>query len=169
MAGLPSPLRTVLLGAASGLTGAVVMTAATKLEQGVTGRPSSFVPAHTFGRLLGLRSPDTDDRLRNWAMHYGTGASAGVLRGVMARSNLRGPTASLLFTGVRLSIDQTLENGTGAGAPPPSWPRDELATDIFGKAVYAFATGAIADALIEPRSGSSVERRALGLRLKGFS
>jgi hypothetical protein len=164
-----SPLRTVALGAASGLAGAAVMTLAEKVEQAATGRPDSYVPAHTLGRLMALRDPDTDDTLRNWAMHYGTGVSVGVLRGVMARANLRGPAASTLFTAVRLSVDQTLENATGAGAPPPSWPRDELVTDVAGKAVYAFVTGAIADALIPPRPGSSVERPAQGRRLKGFA
>lgn len=169
MSPVPAPLQPALLGATSGLAGAAVMTLATKVEQKITGRPNSFVPAHTLGRLLGLRSPDSDNVLRNWAMHYGTGVSVGVLRGIMARANLRGPAASLLFTGVRLSVDQTLENATGAGAPPPTWPRDELAVDVMGKAVYAFATGAVADALISPRKGSSAERRGLGLRMKGFS
>ena len=169
MSSASARLHPVLLGAASGLAGATIMTLAEKLEQQLTHRPSSFVPGHTLGRLLGLRSPDTDSRLRNWAMHYGTGASVGVLRGIMAHANLRGATASLLFTAVRLSVDQTLENATGAGAPPASWPRDELAIDVMGKAVYAFSTGAIADALIPPREGSSAQRQGLGLRLKGFS
>jgi hypothetical protein len=162
-------LPPVLLGLASGLAGAAIMTLAEKLEQWLTHRPNSFVPGHTLGRLLGLRSPDTDNRARNWAMHYGTGASVGVLRGIMAHANLRGLPASAMFIAVRLSVDQTLENATGAGAPPASWPRDELAVDIMGKAVYALATGAIADALIPPREGSSAQRPGLKLRLKGLS
>jgi hypothetical protein len=38
-------------------------------------------------------------------------------------ANLRGPLASLMHTNLRLSLDQTLENLTGAGAPPWTGPR----------------------------------------------
>jgi hypothetical protein len=102
-------------------------------------------------------------------MHLGTGVSVGVLRAVMARANLRGPAASFLHTWVRLSVDQTLENGTGAGAPPPSWPRRELVIDVAHKASYAFATGALADLLVPPRPTSSKRRPFQKLRLPGFA
>ena len=157
------------VGAASGLAGAGVMTAVEKLEQAVTGRPSSYVPAHTISRLLGLDHPDRDHLLRNLLMHFGTGMALGALRGAMAAANLRGPWASLSHTHLRLSTDQLLENATGAGAPPWTWPRDELVIDVLHKAVYAFTTGALADALVEPLPRSSARRRAPGLRLKGFA
>ena len=54
-----------------------------------------------------------------------------------------------MFTVIRLANDQTLENITGQGARPWTWSRDELVIDVFHKAVYALATGAIADALTE--------------------
>jgi hypothetical protein len=159
-------LTVVVRGAAAGLAGGAVMTAIEKAEA-ITGRPSSFVPGRTLAQLAGLPSPDRDDLARNLAMHFGTAATAGVLRGAMAAANLRGGTASFLHTWVRLAIDQTLENATGVGAPPPTWPRDELVIDIAHKAVYAFATGAIADALIEPAPGTSVKRPAQHLRVRG--
>jgi hypothetical protein len=31
-----------------------------------------------------------------------------------------------MHTNIRLTFDQTLENATGVGAPPWTWPRDEL-------------------------------------------
>jgi hypothetical protein len=145
------------------------MTAIEKLEQAVTGRPNSYVPGRTLAHLLGLERPDSDHLARNLLMHYGTGAASGALRGVMAAANLRGPWASLSHIHLRLSTDQLLENMTGVGAPPWTWPRDELVTDVAHKAVYAFATGAVADALVEPLSGSSARRRATRLRLKGFA
>ncbi|WP_329405999.1 hypothetical protein OG802_00300 [Streptomyces sp. NBC_00704] len=43
--------------------------------------------------------------------------------------------------------DQILENATGIGAPPAIWPRGELVVDLLHEAVYAFTTGAVADAL----------------------
>jgi hypothetical protein len=145
------------------------MAAASKAEQLVTRRPDSYVPAHTLARLLDLRDPDADRPLRNWTMHYAAGAAAGALRGVMAASNLRGPFASLMHTNLRLSFDQTLENLTGAGAPPWTWPRDELAIDVSHKALYSLVTGVLADALVTPLPTSSARRPALGRRLKGFA
>ena len=158
-----------LRGALAGLAGAATMTLGEKLEQQLSGRPSSYVPAHTLAHLLGMSSPDDDSWWRNMAMHYGTGAVAGALRGLMSTSNLRGPMASLMFTEIRLSIDQTLENATGVGAPPWTWPRAELAIDILHKGVYALATGAVSDALVPPAPSSSAARPTLGRRLKGFA
>jgi hypothetical protein len=147
-----------LKGSLAGLGGALIMTAGEKLEQRFTRRPDSYVPAHTLARLLRLGSPDDDRWARNMAMHYGTGAAAGAIRGLMSAANLRGPFASLMHAQVRLSVDQLLENATGVGAPPWTWPRDELVVDLAHKGVYAAATGAISDALIPATSGSSARR-----------
>src|SRR3954466_11626195 len=92
-----------VVGAAAGLAGAAAMAGASKLEQLVTRRPSSYVPAHTLARLLDLSAPDADRWSRNMAMHYGAGAIGGALRGIMSAANLRGPLASLLHTNLRLS------------------------------------------------------------------
>jgi hypothetical protein len=135
------------IGALAGLVGAAAMPLISKPEQLVTKRPNSYVPAKALARLLGLRDADREDDLRNWAMHYGSGAIAGTIRGVMAAAGLRGPWASGMHSVVRLTFDQTIENATGVGAPPWTWPRDELAIDLVGKLVYALATGAIADRL----------------------
>jgi hypothetical protein len=157
------------LGAVSGLLGAAAMAGASNLEQRVTRRPDSYVPAHTLAHLLGLPDPDADRWIRNMTMHYASGAVAGCLRGIMAAANLRGPWAALMHTNLRLSFDQTLENLTGVGAPPWTQPRDELVLDIAEKAIFALVTGAVADRLIAPRPGSSASRPGLGRRLKGFS
>lgn len=162
-------LSTIARGMAAGLAGAAVMTAAEKVEQAFTGRPNSYVPARTLAHLLGLPRPDQDRLGRNWLMHYGTGATVGVLRGAMARANVRGPAASFMHTWIRLATDQTLENATGVGAPPVTWPRSEVVIDVAHKAIYSFATGVFADALIEPLPTSSVKRPAQRLRLPGFA
>jgi hypothetical protein len=141
--------RTLRQGLAAGAAGAVVMTLGEKIEQAVTGRPNSYVPARVLQRLTGLperRTPDQPVPL-NWAMHYGQAALLGVLRSTMAQVGLRGPLASSQFAVVRLTSDQILENATGVGAPPSTWPRGELVIDVLHKAVYAFVTGAVADAL----------------------
>jgi hypothetical protein len=139
-------------GAAAGLVGVAAMTLAEKLEQSRTGRPNSYVPGRTLLALAG-RSPSQRDQplVANHAMHWMTGMTLGMLRGVWAELGLRGPRASLAHTVLRLSTDQTLENASGQGAPPHTWPRQEQAIDTVHKAVYSFVTGAVADALVPPR------------------
>ena len=138
-------------GALAGLVGVAVMTLAEKAEQAVTHRPDSYVPARTLLTLLG-RSPSDRDRPVVWnhAMHWGTGAVLGALRGVWAAVGLRGPQAHVAHTVVRLSTDQTLENVTGVGAPPMVWPRDEHLVDLAHKAVYSLVTGLVAERLVAP-------------------
>jgi hypothetical protein len=108
--------RAAARGAAAGLLGVVVMTAAEKLEQSVTHRPNSYVPGRTLMTLLGGHPGGTDQPLVwNHAMHWGTGAVLGALRGVWAAVGLRGLRAHLAHTVVRLSFDQTLGAGMGHG------------------------------------------------------
>ena len=138
-------------GAAAGLAGAAVMSLSERAEQAVTHRPDSFVPGRTLMSLLG-RSPSDRQRPPGWnlAMHYGTGAVVGALRGLWAATGIRGPQASAWHTVVRLAVDQTLENTTGVGAPPSSWHTQERVVDYLHKGVYSFATGAVTDAWIRP-------------------
>ena len=138
-------------GLIAGIIGTAVMTTGEKLEQAVTGRPNSYVPGRTAARLLGLPDPDKDSTLRNWAMHWGTGAAAGALRGVMAAAGLRGPGASAMHFALRFNTDELLENAVGTGSPPWTWPRDELVIDLLHKGVYALATGAVVDAMVGSR------------------
>jgi hypothetical protein len=137
-------------GMVAGAGGVAAMTLAEKLEQAITKRPNSFMPAHTLERVLGTRrKPDTDRGGLNMGMHVGQAILLGAWRGVMAEGGLRGPRASAMFTVIRLANDQTLENITGQGSPPWTWPRDEVIIDLLHKGVYGFVTGAIADALAE--------------------
>src|SRR5918998_1354325 len=150
----------VVRGLVAGLVGTAAMTAAEKLEQVITGRPNSYVPAHTLERLLRLPERPDEQRLgMNWAMHWGQGMLLGAVRGLMAERGLRGPVGSFLFTNLRLLNDQTLENATGVGAPPWTWPVDEQAIDLLHKGVYAFATGAVADRLVPGPPGIPAPRR----------
>jgi hypothetical protein len=151
--------RSLWQGAVAGAVGVVVMTAAEKVEQRFTGRPDSYMPARVLERLL--RRPERPGRQPagwNWAMHGGQAAAVGVVRSVMANAGLRGPWASAMFTVVRLTSDQILENATGAGAPPWTWPRRELAVDLLHKTIYGYATGVAAD-LLAARSGPGPGQR----------
>jgi hypothetical protein len=150
-----------LKGAVSGLVGVAAMTAAGQAEIAVDHRSRSFVPARTLRALLGLPESDAQRSVVwNHAMHWGTGAVVGALRGVWAVTGIRGPSANLHHTAVRLAVDQTLENATGAGAPPATWPRQELAVDLAGKSVYSWVTGIVADRWIAPVLVSERGRRS---------
>ena len=96
----------------------------------------------------------------NHAMHWATGAVVGSLRGVWAVTGIRGPYANAWHTVVRLAFDQTLENASGAGAPPATWPVLEQAVDAGHKAVYSTVTGVVADAWISPVLASRRGRRS---------
>jgi hypothetical protein len=144
-----------LRGAGAGLAGVAAMTALEKVEQAVLGRPSSYVPARTLRALTG-GAPSDAERPPAWnhAMHWGTGALLGSLHGVWAAVGMRGPRAHLAHTVVRLATDQTLENTTGVGAPPHTWPAREQVVDVGHKAVYSFVTGLVAERLVAPTLAS---------------
>jgi hypothetical protein len=148
-------------GAVAGLAGAAAMTVGELLEQRVTHRPDSYVPGRTLGTMLG-RPPSEYDRpaIANHAMHWGTGAVVGALRGLWSVTGIRGPWATLTHTVVRLAFDQTLENASGHGAPPPSWPTGEQVVDIAHKAVYSAVTGVVADSWIRPALTSTRGRHS---------
>lgn len=138
-------------GAVAGLAGVAAMTAAEKVEQTITGRPNSYVPARALLALAG-RTPGDNTRPPAWnhVMHWGTGALLGALRGVWSATGIRGSEATVTHTVVRLAFDQTVENATGVGAPPSTWPRFERLVDVGHKAIYSLVTGAVADRLVAP-------------------
>jgi len=159
--------KAVVNGLLAGVAGVAAMTLAEKIEQLFTRRPDSYVPAHTLERLLQLpHKPDEERLLLNWTMHWGQGILMGAVRGMMAEAGFRGAVGSFMFWNLRLLNDQTLENATGVGALPWTWPRDEQIIDLTHKGIYAFVTGAVADALIAgpptppiPRAGWTVGQR----------
>ncbi len=156
--------RALWQGLVAGTAGGLAMTFGEKIEQAVTGRADSHVPARVLERLTGLpERPGAQPLRATWAMHYGQAALLGVLRSVMAQTGLRGPLASAEFAVVRLTNDQILENATGVGAPPETWPREELVVDVLHKAVYAVVTGAVADALAA-RGGPGPGQRHAAIR-----
>lgn len=127
------------------------MTIAEKAEQALSSRPNSYVPGRTLLTLLGARQSDQARQVGwNHAMHWGTGVLLGTLRGVWAVTGIRGAPANIAHTFVRLAFDQTLENATGVGAPPPAWPQHERLVDVTHKTVYAVVTGMVADRIVRP-------------------
>lgn len=128
----------LLRGLMAGAAGVAAMTLGENIEQTFTVRPNSYVPAHTLERVL------------NWTMHWGQGVLLGAVRALMAKRGVRGPAASFMFLNLRFAQQPDIGK---VGAPPWTWPYDEQAIDILHKAVHAFVTGAVADAIVPPPPG----------------
>jgi hypothetical protein len=148
-------------GAVAGLAGVAAMTLGELVEQRITHRPDSYVPGRTLATMM-RRTPAESDRptLTNHAMHWGTGAVVGALRGLWSVTGIRGPRATLTHTVVRLAFDQTMENASGRGAPPSTWPTGEQLVDVAHKAVYSTVTGLVADSWIRPALASTRGRHS---------
>ena len=147
-------------GLVAGALGVAAMTVAEKIEQRLTRRPNSYVPGKTLAALTGRKPGSYDHNRRwNWTMHWGQGILLGSVRGLLAARGIRGPIGSFLFLNLRLLNDQSLENATGVGAPPWTWPVDEQVIDLVHKAVYAFGTGLVADRLISGPPDQPAPRR----------
>lgn len=138
-------------GALAGLAGVLAMTISEKVEQRFTGRPNSYVPARALLTLAGRQPTESaTPTSANLAMHWVTGALLGALRGVWSATGIRGAEATATHAVVRLAFDQTVENITGVGAPPSTWPASERALDTAHKGVYALVTGLVTDRCIQP-------------------
>jgi len=158
---LPALAAAAGLGAVAGLVGVTAMTLGERLEQAVTSRPDSYVPARALLTLLGRHPHDLEQPPGwNYAMHVGTAVAVGALRGVWSAVGIRGLRADIAHAVVRLAVDQTVENTTGVGAPPHTWPVSEQAVDFLHKGVYALVTGFVADRLIPPRLQSDRGRQS---------
>jgi hypothetical protein len=144
-------ITTITKGLIGGAIGTAAMTIGENLEQRVTGRADSYVPARTAGRLFRLREPDTEPLRRNLAMHWGTGIVGGAARALFSDRGFRGFPASATHLALRMTTDQMLENVAGVSSPPWTWPKFEVTIDLLHKAAYSLVTGAITDALIRPR------------------
>jgi hypothetical protein len=129
------------------------MTVGEKAEQRFTKRPDSYVPGRALLRLLGRRPPEsTRPAVANHTNHWGTGALLGALRGVWSALGIRGAQATATHAVVRLAFDQTVENASGAGAPPSTWPARERILDYAHKGLYAVTTGVLADRWVRPNA-----------------
>lgn len=117
------------------------------LEQLITHRPSSYVPARTIGNHLGV-TPQFYERntdLLNNVHHHGMGMIAGAARGILSYYGVIGPFASFMHTGIRIALDQVVENAAGTSALPWTWPINEQVIDTLHKGFYALVTGYLCD------------------------
>ena len=137
----------VAIGLGAGFIGAFAMVGTNWLEQLITNRPASYVPARTIGNHFGV-TPAFYDRhmdLLNNIHHHGMGIIAGGVRGVLSYYGVIGPFASFVHTGIRIMMDQIVENAAGTSALPWTWPINEQVIDTLHKGFYAIVTGYLCD------------------------
>ncbi len=137
-------LRAAGLGAVAGAVGTAVLTVAERAEMALTGRAPSTVPGQV-GAKLGGREVESDPALvkrLNPVVHWGHGIAMGAVRGLLDVAGLKPATATLAFYPLVFGGDAALYRALNIAPEPWRWTRAELATDLFGKGVLAFATSA---------------------------
>ena len=135
-------------GMVAGLVGTAAMTVSERVEMAVTGREASDVPGQVGAKLLG-RHPETDADMQRLStqVHWAHGILGGALRGVLERTGVTGPTASVAHFAALWGGDASLYAALGIAPAPWEWEQEELAADVLHKGVYAAVTGAVYDAL----------------------
>ena len=135
-------------GAAAGLIGTAVMTAAQAVEMRLTGRTPSLVPGHVASKLLRLKPEDEEALSRiSMGMHWAHGMTMGTVRALIGRSGLQGGRAAAAHFALMWSGDVMLYKALGIAPWPWEWSREELTPDVLHKATYAVATSAAYDRL----------------------
>ena len=129
-------------GFAAGVVGTVALTIAEKAEMKLTGREPSTIPGQVGARLSG-HDPQADadlvERL-NPVVHWAHGISMGVVRASLDAAGMSRRSASVAFFPMLWGSDAALYATLGIAPPPWRWSRGDLATDLYGKGVLAFAT-----------------------------
>jgi hypothetical protein len=130
-------------GVLAGLAGMVAMTASTKIEMRLRGRPASTKPAQAASKILGVK-PEGEKQekrlgmLTDWA--YGT--SWGAVRGLFGCLGLPAPAASAAHLATVWGAEQVVFPALSLGPPIPKWGAKETAIDLMHHLVYESATSA---------------------------
>ncbi len=144
-----SVARAAARGMLAGAVGAAAMTLTQRLEMSLSGRAPSTVPGQVGAHLLPGSDPARpgDVARLNTPVHWGHGIAMGALHGVLDELGLHGPAASATHFALVWGGDAALYRALGIADAPWRWSRDELASDVLHKGVYAAVTGAVYDAL----------------------
>jgi len=130
-------------GVLAGLAGMAAMTASTKIEMRLRGRPASTKPAQAASKILGVK-PEGEKQekrlgmLTDWA--YGTGW--GAVRGLFGCLGLPAPAASAAHLATVWGAEQVVFPALSLGPPIPKWGAKETAIDLLHHLVYESATSA---------------------------
>jgi hypothetical protein len=137
-------LEAVALGLAAGAVGTIALTLAEQAEMKLTGREPSDVPGQVGVKLAGGEPGADPARVRQLGpvVHWAHGVGLGAVRAGLDRAGLGPVAATLAFAPIVFGGDAALYRALGIAPAPWRWKRAELATDLFGKGVLAFATSA---------------------------
>ena len=137
-------LEAVGLGLAAGVIGTAALTLAEHIEMKLTGREPSDVPGQVGVKLAGGDPGADPERVKRLSpiVHWAHGIGLGAVRGGLNRAGLSPAAASLAFAPIVFGGDAAVYRALGIAPAPWRWTRAELATDLFGKGVLAFATSA---------------------------
>ncbi len=135
-------------GLLAGLAGTVALTISEKIEQSITHRESSTIPAQVGAKVARpqLRSGEDVERL-GWVVHWAHGISMGLVRGLLGLTGLGALAASVLHYGLVWGGDVLLYKGLGLAEMPWKWGGRALATDLFHKLVLSVVTSLVFVAL----------------------
>ena len=133
---------------AAGGAGTAAMTVSQLLEMRLTQRDGSDVPGQVAQGLTGAEPVGPRTRAAmSTGMHWAHGVSGGGLRALIGQSGARGPLAAALLFGGLWSIDVTLYRSLGIADAPWRWSKEDLATDLSHKGLYAIVTSAVYERL----------------------
>lgn len=137
-------LKAAATGLLAGVAGTAAMTATQRIEQSLTGRQDSRVPAQV-GAKLTERTPQSSSQSKQMGttVHWAHGISMGALRGILGRTSLSPGAASSLHFVLVWSGDALLYTALGITPPPWKWAMKDLVTDFGHKLVLSTITSAV--------------------------
>lgn len=148
----------LLLGAAAGLAGTVVMDRVTTMlyerqnplsraqEERARGhRTADEMAAERAAALVGRALREDERKQLAQVLHRGLGAMAGaVYGGLRHRWGAGGIVYAMLFgTAIFLALDEGMNTATGLTPPPSAFPWQTHARGLVGHWAFALATGAL--------------------------
>lgn len=135
-------------GIVAGVAGTAAMTLSQTVEQKLTKRPGSLVPAQVGAKLI---EPEIETGAQakklNWAVHWGHGVTMGAVRGLLGATALSAAGASIIHFPLVWGGDVMLYAALGIAPAPWNWGGKELTTDLFHKFVLSAVTSAVFVAL----------------------
>ncbi len=130
-------------GALAGLAGATVMSASTNAEMRLRGRPPSYAPAETIGRLFGVSTRgERRKKLLGMVGHVATCVVLGVARALLDRLGLGPRSSAVALFGLAMAPEIVVVPALGAAHPPWEWGAEETAISVLHHGVFAAGTTA---------------------------
>lgn len=132
------PLRSVASALAAGLAGTATMTLAQMIEQSVTGREDSQLPAKGVERATGVEpATGQGEKQLSTATHWLFGTSLGT--GLLLVKGLDEPARTAAFFVGAWSLGMALSSFANPDEPVTEWTAAQFATDGLHHLVYATA------------------------------